>query len=128
MEDLLEEHKRHLGLSDLTDESLAALTVPGKNTISRFGKDFQALNQQREDIERRLKAETRAHTKIQKDIEAIRKQGNVPTEEDLKETRGNRDALWGWSASWEGNKDIPEEEWKPFNADAETLPTPTSIP
>ena len=121
LEDLLEEHKRHLGLSDLTNESLAALTAPGKNTISRFGKDFQALNQQREDIERRLKAETKAHTKIQKDIEAIRKQGNVPTEEDLKETRGNRDALWGMvRASWEENKDIPEKEWKPFNADAET--------
>ena len=102
MEGEFEELKAHLSLPGMKDETLVSLVMPGKATVARFGKDFQGVSQQREEVERRQKAEAKTIAKIKKDVEAIRTKGNVPTEDDLEESRGKRDVLWGMiRTAWE---------------------------
>lgn len=118
--DTSSERKAQLGLPDIPTEKLLSLAVPAKQTIARFAKNFQELEQQLAEIHRQEEAELRTLTRINEDIHALQTQGAIPTEESLKQSRESRDSLWRMiRGAWLEGKDIPESEWKPSASDAE---------
>ena len=107
---------KRLGLNDTDRESFLSLPIPGKQTVKRFAKDAQAIEQQLSDVRRQCDDERASLLSIQDDIKILQVQGTVPTEEDLMQSRGHRDTLWGIiRAAWMGAHTIQEQEWKEYD-------------
>jgi uncharacterized protein YhaN len=119
LESTSSERRIQLGLSDLSVEKLLSLTVPGKQTLARYAKDFQELDQQFADVHRQDEGEVQTLSRIGDEIRALQVQGAIPTEDDLNQSRESRDTLWREiRTSWLEGQDIPEDKWKPYAHDA----------
>ena len=110
---------KRLGLNDMDRESFLSLPIPGRQTVKRFAKDAQALEQQLSDVRRQGEDERASLLHIEDDIKILQVQGAVPTEEHLIQSRGHRDTLWGIiRAAWTGAHDIQGHEWKEYDDEA----------
>jgi uncharacterized protein YhaN len=110
---------KRLKLNDTDREHFLSLPIPGKQTVKRFAKDGQAIEQQLSDARRQSEDERASLVSIQDDIKILQVQGAVPTEEDLMQSRGHRDTLWGTiRAAWMGGHTIQEQEWKAYDVEA----------
>jgi uncharacterized protein YhaN len=79
-----------------TLEELEALPVPPSATIQRFETDFAVLTERdraRQEERRKSRAEL---DEAERELDAIRREGSVPSEEDLAAARDRRDQ--GWAA------------------------------
>ena len=84
----------NLGLWRGGADDLAKLPVPPLETIDRFGRELAALARRREKIEETASAERAKSLDFERELDALRRAGHVPTEEELTASRADRDRLW----------------------------------
>jgi uncharacterized protein YhaN len=77
-----------------TLEELERLPVPAAETIDRFGNDIQDAAQALAQIEEQIDGSTRQLQQCDQDLEQMRLEQDVPTEEDLSRARQRRNAGW----------------------------------
>ena len=95
-----------------TLKDLEKLAVPSAETIDRFESQFAESDKRLALLRGKVEdAETR-QTECQRDIEKMRLEGDVPTEEELLEARRVRDLGW----------QLVLEAWQQGEPDAERLP------
>lgn len=84
-----------LGLWQGELEVLERLAVPSVETVQRFEAEQGRLGLKAEQLEReRRQVEVQA-AEAERDLEALRRAGEVPTEEELAAARAQRDKAWG---------------------------------
>lgn len=112
---------QRLGLWSGTLEEASALQVPLAETVSRFAGLFDSLDEQKRDL---VKDKNRAQEKlkqVEKQIQDIQYERQVPTEQELEQKRADRNRGWQLiRRSWLAGEDISTESLD-FNA---TLPLP----
>ncbi len=99
-------------------DALEALPIPSNETLDLFQADFDANASEADDLRRRLaenEAEDRSRTA---EIDQLRLDGGVPTEEALAAARLDREAAWeGLKAAWDPRL-VPSFERAVREADA----------
>ncbi len=79
-------------VGSLTD--LGELTTPTKETIARFTRDWESALRADDELEkRRANAEARLR-EVRREIDRLRHEGDVPTEQQLEAARARRSDLW----------------------------------
>jgi uncharacterized protein YhaN len=98
---------RRAGLAERAADSLTALALPGRETITRFEQRYARLTQRRDrldDQRHRLADELHA---VERDIDQQQRAGSIPTEADLQQLRGQRDRLWRLlRRHWVGGEEV----------------------
>jgi uncharacterized protein YhaN len=93
-----------------TLEELESLPIPSDDTIDRFDKSFTDLESQSNRIKDRLTTEEERKIDIESKLREIRLSGTVPSEEDLDETRRQREEGWMLiKRAWLNNEDVKNE-------------------
>ncbi|MGV3720703.1 MAG: hypothetical protein ACO1SX_07310, partial [Actinomycetota bacterium] len=73
---------------------LETLPVPSPETLRRFQAEFEALSQAEQRVQERLRETESELAGIGRDLEALRSNGEVPSEERLAAARDRRDEGW----------------------------------
>jgi uncharacterized protein YhaN len=99
-----------LGLWEGSLEEVEGLPAPLTSTINRFEERFQDLAVRRRDLDKETKATEERLAAARRDLEQIRLGLEVPSEEDLLESRRHRDEGWGLlKRKWIENDDVTSE-------------------
>ncbi len=77
-----------------TLEELEALPVPAAETIDRFDRAFAETTHAADRVAGQIEDLTRTIERLQKQLDTLRLERDVPTEEDLAAARRHRDAGW----------------------------------
>ena len=77
-----------------TLEEVERLAVPAAETVDRFENHLADASAEVERIEQRLDEAARNAAKLDQDLERLRLEHDVPTEDDLLEARRRRDEAW----------------------------------
>lgn len=85
---------KRLGLPELNQEKLLSLIIPSRATINKFATDFQNIEQRKGKIERDRDDENKISAEIEDQIQVLRVESNLPTEEDLGSRREERNKIW----------------------------------
>ena len=101
---------KRLGLWSGDLEQLPGLTLPLLETVRRFETDYDAFDKERQQLKKdRLKAEAELKAAIT-DSKGISYKGEVPTEQDLEQSRKKRQAGWQLlRRQWIEGEDISQE-------------------
>ena len=101
---------QRLPLWTRTFEELDMVAVPSSETVSRFEDHFSEFKVLAANLESRL-ADSRVELQdVEKQVEAIRLAGAVPTEEDLRNGRDRREKGWGLvKKAWLKGENVEEE-------------------
>ncbi|NQU21312.1 MAG: AAA family ATPase, partial [Candidatus Nealsonbacteria bacterium] len=83
-----------LGLWSGTLEECQKLAVPVPETVERFERELSDVDQSISGVEKELRQGETRRTESDQQIERLRLEGDVPTEDDLAEARRTRDSLW----------------------------------
>ena len=75
-------------------EEAAGLAIPGRETVSVFQGRFQKAESVRENIEDRIGEQIRKARELELDIKKTREADLLPSETDLENARGRRQAGW----------------------------------
>ncbi|KOR32393.1 hypothetical protein TI05_07560 [Achromatium sp. WMS3] len=75
-------------------EALMHIALPNRETIDIFHDDFVALGQQHNNLKMQFKTANTALIETQRQLDALRLEIAVPTEDDLYSARQKRDAKW----------------------------------
>jgi len=86
---------QRLPLWGRTFEDLGKAPVPSSETVSRFEDEFSGGKALADNLDSRLGEARGTLREAQRQIEAIRLSGAVPTEEDLEKARDRRQKGWG---------------------------------
>jgi uncharacterized protein YhaN len=92
-------------LFDGTVEELARMTVPSAETVDRFEAEMGDAGRTVRELEKTLRERDRERGGIDRDLQALRLEGDVPSEAELLEARAERDRAWdGVLAAWRDGK------------------------
>jgi uncharacterized protein YhaN len=83
-----------LGLWEGAPDTLEALPVPPPETLERFRESFAALADRRRSLEEQKQEAGAEQEDVERDLDAIRRAGSVPTEDELHAARAHRDQEW----------------------------------
>ncbi|HEV7518576.1 MAG TPA: AAA family ATPase, partial [Thermoanaerobaculia bacterium] len=83
-----------LGLWQGTPAALAALPVPGEESLRRFADGFEALASRRRTLADQLRTVRAELAEVERRLDEIRRAGAVPTEEEMLAARARRDLGW----------------------------------
>jgi uncharacterized protein YhaN len=103
-------------------DAVAWLHTPSNANITRFEREFSQLESQLERIKQELEQCEREIAIADRDLEASRLAGPLPTEEDLETSRAWRG--WGWElvyAAWKANSAEPQTDHAGFIPEGHTL-------
>jgi len=99
-----------LGLWGGSLSDVEKLPVPLPETIERFDALLASLHNSSEQFRARDEDLERRHGGVERDLEALRRSGDVPTEDDLRHARAVRDDVWGRVVRvWKGGADEATE-------------------
>jgi uncharacterized protein YhaN len=87
---------------------LASLPAPGAAELSQFANAFAELRDDRRDLARRREEVERQVADVERQLDAERRAGEVPTEADLARARNDRDALWARVRGGDSAPDLAE--------------------
>lgn len=101
---------KKLGLWTGTLEELESLPIPSDDTVDRFDESFNDLESQSNRIKDRLTTEEERKIEIESKLREIRLSGTVPSEDDLNETRRQREEGWILiKRAWLDSEDVKNE-------------------
>lgn len=104
---------QRLGLWSGTLDELETLALPSLETVENFEDRFSSLKNKQKERENRLAEEREAVGRIERDIQALLRGGEVPTEEELAEARTRRERGWQLvRRAWLDGVDEPEDVGK----------------
>jgi uncharacterized protein YhaN len=88
--------RKHAALGLVTGglDQVCALAVPSAESVARFEAADSARAKKRERIDTRRAEIDREAATVARDLDAMRRAGDVPTEEDLGRARAARDEAW----------------------------------
>ena len=93
-----------------TLEQLETLPVPGLETVDRFHDEFKENGNRLRDFDENIRKAGDQVEELDRKVKELHLAGSVPTEDDLDESRGKRNKLWGLvRRAWEKNEDVKEE-------------------
>ncbi|WP_437982657.1 AAA family ATPase [Sorangium sp. So ce117] len=90
----LEAELSALGVTHLSLEKVGALPVPLPETVEMFARDFAARDTERKSLANSLAERKKRFGELEREIEALRRGEEVPTEGDLATARRERDGHW----------------------------------
>ena len=91
-------------------DDLERLAVPVPETIDRFDERLVESDRRRSELERESKSVESKRAQCDRRIEALRLEGDVPSEDDLNEARRLRDRGWQLIvAQWKEGRADPEQ-------------------
>jgi len=91
-------------------EELESLTVPAVETIQRFERQFEEGDQDLRQLSNQIAAAREDVDALNRQIDALRSTGEIPTEGDLTLARQNRETGWHLvRRAWLGRKEEPQE-------------------
>jgi uncharacterized protein YhaN len=101
---------KKLGLWTGTLEELESLPIPSDDTVDRIDESFNDLESQSNRIKDRLTTEEERKIEIESKLREIRLSGIVPSEDDLNETRRQREEGWILiKRAWLDSEDVKNE-------------------
>ncbi len=110
---------KKLGLWTGALEELESLPIPSDDTVDRFDKSFNDLESQSNRIKDRLTTEEERKINIESKLREIQLSGAVPSEDDLNETRRQREEGWMLiKRAWLDSEDVKKvaESYNPENS------------
>jgi len=100
-------------------DKFEVLPVPSSDTVERFKSNFEEVEKKLHGIAQNIDEKKGEIDKFDMQINALQKEGSVPTEEELIEARKSRENIWALvKRAWLDNEDV-EKEKKAFNLDQE---------
>ena len=97
-----------LGLWTGTPDELEALPIPPAETLERFRDTFATLGERRRSVDEQEKAAAGELADVDRALDEIRRAGAVPTEDDLRAARGQRDREWRVvRRAWVAGEEVP---------------------
>ncbi|WP_433931022.1 AAA family ATPase [Sorangium cellulosum] len=83
-----------LGVAQLSLEKVGALPVPLPETVEVFARDFAARDAERKSLANLLAERKKRFGELEREIEALRRGEDLPTEGDLATARREREGQW----------------------------------
>lgn len=83
-----------------TLDQIETLSVPSPETVLRFGKEFEGLKKNRDQINDAVAKLDDDIATAEKGLRTIELDADVPTEQELRTARAQRDALWNRVATY----------------------------
>lgn len=97
-----------LGLWSGPPDELEALPVPPPETLERFRESFAVLAERRRGLEEQERAVRAGQADVERGLDEIRRAGAIPTEDELKAAREERDREWSLlRRAWLAAEEIP---------------------